>query len=508
MDAPTTYIPKLELWTHQKKGLNHLLANRNFALLMEMRTGKTATILAEFGALEATGKAKSLLVVAPAGVYLTWVDDAQKHLSDDLKRRTKIFAWSAQGGVKAAREQEAFMVYEGPRILLVNAEALSVVPRARELCITFLSQSQAMLVMDESTWMKNPKAKRTIFAINKLKPLAARRRILSGLPNPQGPLDLYSQFYFLDPYILGYPSFTQFKVRYGVMRPVPFGPRGQIIQVVVGYRDLDDIHRKIAPYSYRVKLEDCYDMPAKVYMRREVTMTTEQQRIYRQIKDFATASLGNEEHVTSTMVITQLLRLHQVLCGHTMSDNGVEIDISENRTAALLEQLEDVPENEKAIIWCSYDADVKKVATALAKTYNQDLRYVDQNGNEKIKEPTWPDDPVVARFWGGNRSTREEEEKRFKTDPKCRFMVATAAAGGRGRTWDIANLNIYYSNTPNLEHRLQSEERPQAKGKTVPVAYVDLICRGTIEEKIIKALREKLNLSSIITGDDYKEWLI
>jgi SNF2 family DNA or RNA helicase len=501
MDAPTTYIPKLELWDHQKRGLNHLLANRNFALLMEMRTGKTATILAEFGQLEATGRTKSLLVVAPAGVYMTWADDAQKHMSDDLKRRTKIFAWSAQGGVKAAREQEAFMAYQGPRILLINVEALSTVERARDLAIKFLSQSRAVLVVDESTCIKNPKAKRTKFCIDKLSVLASRKRILSGLPNPQGPLDLYSQFGFLDKYILGFPTFTGFRRQYSVLRRVPFGPRGMMIDVVVGYRNLADLNQKIAPHSYRVRLEDCYDMPAKVYMRREVPMTAEQQRIYRQIKDFATASLGNEEHVTSTMVITQLLRLHQVLCGHTMSDNGVEMEIPENRTSELLTLMEDVPEDEKAIIWCSYDRDVHKVSAALAKVYD-----LDQNLQPK-REVEFPNS-VVARFWGGNRSTREEEEKRFKTDPKCRFMVATAAAGGRGRTWDVANLNIYYSNTPNLEHRLQSEERPQAKGKTVPVAYVDLICRGTIEEKIIKALREKLNLSSIITGDDYKEWLI
>jgi SNF2 family DNA or RNA helicase len=275
-----------------------------------------------------------------------------------------------------------------------------------------------------------------------------------------------------------------------------------MIDIVVGYKNLNRLNQLIAPHSYRVRLEDTYDMPAKIYMKREVPLTVEQARIYKQIKEYATASLGQEEHVTSTLVITQLLRMHQVLCGHTMSDNGVEMDIPENRTAALLELLEDVPTNEKAIIWCSYDADVKKVAEALARVYD-----VDEMGNPSPTQTTFPN-PVVARFWGGNRSTREEEERRFKTDPRCRFIVATAAAGGRGRTWDVANLNIYYSNTANLEHRLQSEERPQAKGKTIPVAYVDLFCPGTVETKIINALRNKMNLSAVVNGDNYKEWLI
>jgi hypothetical protein len=208
------------------------------------------------------------------------------------------------------------------------------------------------------------------------------------------------------------------------------------------------------------------------------------------------------------MVITQILRLHQVLCGHTTSDDGVTVKIKENRTAELLELLEDYPTDSKAVIWCSYDADVHKVSHAIATAYDPSIVYVDDFGNEKKREPEFPHNAVVSRFWGGNRNFREEEEKRFKTDPVCRFMVATAAAGGKGRDWSVANLNIYYSNTANLEHRLQSEERPQAKGKTESVAYVDLVCRGTVEEKIIKALREKIDLATTITGDNYREWLI
>jgi SNF2 family DNA or RNA helicase len=182
--------------------------------------------------------------------------------------------------------------------------------------------------------------------------------------------------------------------------------------------------------------------------------------------------------------MTQMLRLHQILAGHTMSDNGYLVDIPENKTAEILNILENV--SGKAVIWAAYDADIKKITKALEKVYKPGS---------------------VARFWGGNAKTREAEELAFKTDPKCRFMIATAAAGGRGRTWDVADTVIYHSNTFSLEHRMQSEERTQAIGKQANVGVYDLLTRGTIEEKIVGALREKMKLSDAITGDAWREWI-
>jgi len=115
---------------------------------------------------------------------------------------------------------------------------------------------------------------------------------------------------------------------------------------------------------------------------------------------------------------------------------------------------------------------------------------------------------AVALFYGGNRKEREEEERRFKTDPACRFMVATPAAGGKGRTWDVADLVVYYSSTNDLEHRAQSEERPRNVGKVKPIHYVDLVVPGTVDEKIIQALRAKIDLAAVVTGDAWREWLI
>jgi SNF2 family DNA or RNA helicase len=309
------------------------------------------------------------------------------------------------------------------------------------------------------------------------------RRILSGLVAPQSPLDLFSQFQFLDPRILGFTSFYAFRARYAILKRQVFG--GRAFDMVVGYRDEDELAERIAPHSYRVRLEDCHDVMDDLYVTREVELTPEQRRAYSELKEFATTALSAEVHVTATIALTQVLRLHQVLCGHVKDESGQVHEVPENRTKELVALLEDY--DGKAIVWCSYDADVRRVVSVLEREHGKGS---------------------VARFWGGNIATREDEERQFLSDPNCRFMVATPSAGGKGRTWLVADLVVYYSNTSNLEHRLQSEERPKGVGKSTPITYVDLIAPGTVDGKILKALRAKIDVASTLQGDGWREWVV
>jgi SNF2 family DNA or RNA helicase len=476
-----TYTPKLPRWKHQDEALAALDGSEAFALFMEMRTGKTKCILDEFGQDEQDGTIRNLIVIAPGGVYRTWAPDIEKHLNDPA-RRVWVACWESGAGAKATRELKRFVAYTGPKIFLVNVEALSTATGAAAVCQQLLADAPTTMVIDESTTIKNRKASRTKRCLQ-LGQLADKRRILSGLPSPQSPLDVYSQFAFL-----GTPlteRYERFEDRYAIIQRKPIGPGGRWIPLVVGYRNLEELQRRIQPHSFRVRLAECYDLPEKMYIRHEVEMTDEQQVAYAQMLEYAVAELENAERVTATIVLTQMLRLHQILCGVTMSDDGVEVDIPENRTGEMLSILENT--DGKAIIWAAYGANVRRITAALTKEYGPGS---------------------VACFWGGNANTREAEEKAFKTDPRCRFMVATAAAGGRGRTWDVADTVIYYSNTFSLEHRMQSEERAQVVGKRGSVGYYDLSCPGTVEDKIIETLRNKMNLSDAITGDDPRNWIV
>jgi SNF2 family DNA or RNA helicase len=480
----STYVPKLSRWQHQEKALNAINGADAFALFMEMRTGKTKVILDEYGEHEQRGEIKNLLVVAPAGAYRTWEVDAEKHLSDDLKRRVKIVRWESKATSKVKRDLEHVLRTSGPKIFLVNIEALSTVETAQKLCAVLLRNAPTTMVVDESTVIKNISARRTKFCLIAAK-YAKKRRILSGLPSPQSPLDLYAQCAFLGDTVLGGESFKRFRERYAILSRKPFGPGGRLIDVIEGYQNLKELSARIAPHAFRVKLDECYDMPPKVYLQREIELTDEQSRLYEEMKEYATALLENGERVTATIVLTQMLRLHQILAGYGKDDVGGATDIPERKTDEMLNVLEDY--KGKAVIWAAYDNDIKKITKKLEGVYGKGS---------------------VARFWGGNADTREDEEALFKNDPRCRFMVATAASGGRGRTWGVADLVIYYNNTFSLEHRMQSEERAQLVGKKTSVAYVDLIYHDTIETKILEALRNKMSLSDAVTGDKWKAWVV
>lgn len=491
------YVPKKPLWSHQERGLDLLRGQEAFALLMAMRTGKTPLTLADFGRLELSGDASDLLVIAPAGVYETWNTAFDEHLSEDLRRRLRTFTYSSSDRGKRTRaaELDAFMYYDGPRALLMNVESFSGTDRARDLALAFSYGRRSYGVVDESTRIKGPDAARAQFVVDEVGPRLDYRRILSGLPTPRSPLDAYMQFKFLDEDILGFKSFYGMRARYGVMAKMPVNrivydgpnnaPRRMQRATVVGYRDVEEVHRLISPYSYRVLLEDCYDLPPKMYSFRDVEWHPKQRRIYESLRDNAIAELDDQHHVTVQQVLTQMLRLHQVVCGHTVDDESGEVyEVPEYRTRELLDLLEE--HDGKTVIWCAYDYNIHAVSKAIA---------------EHFGEP-------VARFWGGNRKTREEEERMFQTNPRCRHMVATAAAGSMGRQWSVADLTVYFGNTQKLEDRSQSEERTQLFEKSRSSGYVDLRIPGTVDDRYIRTLRNRMDLAAVVTGDSYREWLI
>jgi SNF2 family DNA or RNA helicase len=308
---------------------------------------------------------------------------------------------------------------------------------------------------------------------------------------------MYSQFEFLDWRILGHRNFYSFRARYAVLKRVNFTPvigrnrdgtsrrAGRDVDLVVGYKNEEELQQIIAPHSYRVLKKDCLDLPPKIYMpMREVSMHPDQLRIYEQLRRDAFAEV-NTGTVTATMAMTRIMRLQQVLCGWVGDDDGRLQPVASRRLDALLEVLDD--HSGKAIIWTPHDACIRQISARLEEVYG--------SGS-------------VARFWGGNRDTRLKEEAMFKSDAKCRFMVATQSAGGMGNTWVEASLVVYYSNHWSLEQRLQSEDRAHRHGQTNPVTYVDLGVLGTVDEKIIQALRDKLNLATLLQGEAYREWLI
>jgi hypothetical protein len=504
-----TYLPKKQAWDHQTKVLEACEGKEFWAFLMAMRTGKSKVTLDDFGRLWDQDQVDDLLVIAPAGVYRTWVDAIKDHVGNPLEDMLAIMIYSSQEGKSKVSQQrwqwftnlgsksDRSYVYYRPRCLLINVEALSKVQRARDLVLQFCQQRRVYLAVDESTAIKNPRSKRGKFVTKQVVPLCKVRRILTGLVNPRDPSDVYNQFEVLKERCLGFSCIESFMARYAIMQKSYAMKHKQAANQgfvkILGWHDQDELAERIARYSSRVRLADCYDLPPKLYTIRQVEMTDEQERLYKELKKYSTTQLSESVHVTATQACTVALRLHQILCGHVGDEKGVRREVPTNRTQALLDLLEEWDDGEsKAILWCAYDADIKAVTEALKEKYG-------------IK--------AVARFWGGNRSTREDEEEEFKENPECRFMVATASAGGRGRTWMVADLVVYFSNSQDLEHREQSEERPQGVGKTKSVLYVDLVAvhpdgSDTIDKAYLHSLRNKINMASLLMGDGWKNWVV
>ena len=421
------YKFKTKPYEHQLKALEKSWASDTYALFMEMGTGKSKVLVDNIAILYDRGAIKGALIVAPKGVYKNWdAIEFPTHLPDHIEC-TKVL-WEPTATKKKQAELDTLFDDKGDlKILIMNVEAFST-SKGLDFARSFLNifVGRALIGIDESTTIKNPTAKRTK-NILKIGDLAKYRRILTGSPVTKSPLDLFSQCEFLDPYHLGHASYYSFRARYANMVKRNFG--GRQVQLVVSYRRLDELADILDKFSYRVLKEDCLDLPEKVFTKRLVELTPEQDKAYKQMKQMALAMLDNGEVMTTVNVMTQLMRLHQITCGHFKADDGTTTALKNNRMDALLQLLEET--DGKVIIWANYREDIKNIVAALKKAYG---------------------DASTVEYHGGVDSTlRQEHIAQFqqKNGP-TRYFVGNAQTGGYGITLTAANTVIYYSNSYDL----------------------------------------------------------
>jgi len=338
------------------------------------------------------------------------------------------------------------------------------------------------MCVDESTTIKNHSATRTKNII-KIAELAKYRRIMTGSPVTKSPLDLFSQVQFLDPWLLEQQSYYGFRARYAVIVQRSVGTHS--FQHIVKYQRLDELQEKIQHFSTRVLKSDCLDLPEKVYTKRSVSLTPEQLKAYTEMKK-AAITFFEENVMTAASVLTQMIRLHQITCGHVKTDDGEVKPIKNNRIKELLEVLEET--DGKVIIWAVYRYDIQEIERTLGEKYGKES---------------------VATYYGDTKdSIRQSIVDRFMdADDPLRFFVGNPKTGGYGLTLTSSHTVVYYSNDYSLEVRLQSEDRAHRIGQTSKVTYVDLMADHTIDEKIVKALNAKIDLAGQVMGEDPKKIL-
>ena len=474
---------KTKPYQHQLDALQVCYDREEFALFMEMGCGKSKVVIDNFVHLFSNQKINGVLILAPKGVYDTWFSkEIPNHTPDQVDYHT--VKWSNANTKKNKKALET--LFEEPdrlNILIMNIEALST-KKGSEFITQFLFKRKCMFIVDESTTIKNHKAKRTINAV-RLGKYAHYKRILTGSPVTKSPLDLYSQAYFLDPSLLGFSSYFSFRARYANL--ADRSARGRTFKQIVGYKNLTELNESLLKFSYRVLKKDCLDLPDKVYLKRTIQMTDQQRMIYRDLQKKAKASLSTGT-VTITHIIAQIVRLHQVSCGFVGLDGGGLTELPSQRLPELMEILEET--DGKVIIWANYRHDIQKIEKELAKVYGEN------------SVGTYHVDVVQER--------REEVINEFQNpNSPLRFFVGNTQTGGYGITLTAAKTVIYYSNNYDLEKRLQSEDRAHRIGQTNKVTYIDIVCERTVDEKIVKSLRQKQNIAQTVLGEEkWKDWLI
>jgi SNF2 family DNA or RNA helicase len=480
-----------EPFKHQKDAVAscHNTDMHNYAYLMEMGTGKTLTALVDLLLLNNKDIVECAVVLAPKSVYRNWMKEINTFISSDYDY--KVNTWDPSMIDPYTKENlstEKFFVAGREsklHVFLMNIESLST-PKGMNYLSAFLSRkdlSRTMMIVDESTTIKTPTAKRTKNLIKITKDIAYKR-ILTGTPVTKSPLDIYTQFAFLDTKILGQSNYYAFRARYAkiINRPTS---GGRHFPLITGYQRLEELEEKIYTHAFRVKKEECTDLPDKVYQKRFVTMSEKQLVAYESLRRNA-MFIFNDNTTTSVNRLSQIVKLHQVCCGFTINDDGEIHDVPNKRYDELLNVLEE--SDGKVIIWANYRHNIQTITQKLKDKYG---------------------DTSTAAFYGDtDNQVRMDLVENFQNKGHdLTYLVANPKTGGYGITLTASHTVVYFSNNYDLEIRLQSEDRAHRIGQKNKVTYVDFVCKGTVDEKILTALKNKVDIASQVMGDELKSWI-
>ncbi len=472
------YPYKTQPYEHQRHALNSSANKTQWAYFMEMGTGKTKVTIDNFAYLRLQNKIEAILIIAPKSVYTIWENEIHSHLPNEVKHI--IFKWN----IDKPKYYHKFNKSKELRIFLINVEALST-KRGLDACIDYLSKNKLnFVVLDESTTIKNRSAKRTK-NILKLRPLSHIRRILTGSPITKSPLDLYTQCQFLNPELLGYTSYLAFRNRYAEMGDIPVGPN-RWVSVPKYYKRLDELEYKLKEFSTRIRKDQCLDLKPKIRQKRYIELEGETKEIYERLKQHALA-IVEDSTVSFSNKLTEIVKLHQVCNGFTKNDEGEIIELNKQKLNALDEIIEET--DGKIIIFANYIFNIKNIISFLEDKYGKNT--------------------TVSIYGDVDVKGRQEAVKRIQEDKNTRFIVANPTTGGFGLTLTACNTVVYFSNSYNLEVRMQSEDRAHRMGQKGSVLYIDIVAKNTLDEAIMKSLTNKGKIAAKTLGEEeLRSWLL
>jgi hypothetical protein len=442
------------------------------AIFSDPGTGKTKTALDivsyRWHARMITG---ALIFSSPKGVHAQWVEDQiPLHLWENVP--VQAFYWRGSDKIVPRwidhAEPNELRIFSGNIEMLISEKACAVLDK-------FMAAhgDKLMIIVDESDSIKNWSAKRS----RRLRDMAkdhgvSQRMIMTGTPIAKDLTDEWSQFYFLNPNIIGHKYKTSFQSQFCVMG-------GFENRNVVGHRNVDLFKQITKPFIFRASKEQLH-LPEKVYDTVQFDMTDEQLKLIREIRDSCIAILDAEtdRRVLASTSIGAILRIQQISCGFAVVGGERAHELDNPRMTALLDLLEQLGDR-KSVVWCRFRHDVDAICKALP-----------HGSHTKIYGPA-------------SAAERVDAKRFFIDDPKVQYLVATPDAAGKGMDGlqHICSTAIYYSNSYNAILRWQSEDRIHRIGQQGTASYFDLIARGSPDKAILRNLRNKKDLSNIVLDD-------
>ena len=434
--------------------------SKGCAYLMDMGTGKTITTIAVAGTLFKTGHIKRLLVVAPKSIVNVWQQEFDKFAAFPYT----LAVLDGDGSKKA--DTIRHMDSAGLAVIVVNYES------CWRLETDIARWRPDMIVCDESSKIKNPQAKCSK-ALHRLGKNSEYNLILTGTPITNSPLDFFSQYKFLDEGIFG-SSFYGFRGKYAILG-------GYQNHQIVGYKKLTDLVQKAHSVAYRIRIDEAVELPEFIDEIRPVVLEKKAQQVYDGIdKDSFAELMGGE--VTARNVLTRLLRLSQCTGGFIRDDNN---GIVEEISRAKLEALEDIidecmEQDKKVVVFARFVPEIDSIAKMLEKK---------NIGYSLIK---------------GDVTDRAEQVQQFQTDPNIKVFIGQLQTTGMGLTLTAGTVAVYYSLDFSYANYEQSRARIRRIGQTKRGVYIHLVCKDTIDEKVMAALKQKADVSKLLV-DDYKK---
>ena len=472
-------------YAHQREQFERSKDLEGFAYWWEMGCAKTAPTIWTAAHLFTEGKIDGLLVLAPNGVHANWtVEEIPEHLPEEIKAQARCMTWFSKKAKNKGTQRELAELLEHDGLSVLVASYDAIMTQTGGMAIkSFLQRRRCLYVLDESGRIKSPGSKRTK-RVNASSSYAPYRRVLTGTPIDNSPMDVYTQVRFIRPDVwleMGIRNFSQFKQRFGIWEQRKTATGGRFEQLI-RYRDLDVLKDVASRVGDRRLKADVLDLPEKIYTRRTFDLNPEQRRVYNELEEEYFTELKDGSEVTADLAIVRMLRMSQIASGYVGNDEDELVPLGENvRMKCLKDTLEDVEGS--VIIWGRYNCEIDAIREMLG---DRDAVYYDGRTSDE--------DKAAALV-------------KFQREGSVRFFVAKPSAAGEGLTLHRAKTMIYVSNSFSLRERLQSEDRAHRAGMShEPVTYIDLVARNTLDVYILQALRKKRNLAAEITGDNLPSW--